>query len=119
MTATTNDQVADKLVQPTSQDRLPPDFKSRLSAALIESLVSEPSGFNGQGQAETFLRAHLERLPYYEKLGLSQEHLVILMLDLFDQIQHAFAILGLEPNALKRHVEQLRRDGLTLNRDRS
>lgn len=100
-----------------SLDRLPSDFRSTLSAALIESLSAEPSGFNGQGQAEPFLRAQLERFPYYKRLGLSQEHLLILMLDLFDQIQHAFHVLGLGPEALKRHVEQLRRDEPAPNRD--
>ncbi|MCO3378479.1 hypothetical protein FA193_12270 [Pseudomonas aeruginosa] len=49
-----------------------PDWRQDLSYALIESLMAEPCGFNGEGQAEAFLRAHLARLPYYERLGLSK-----------------------------------------------
>ena len=78
-----------------------PDWRQDLSHALIESLMAEPCGFNGEGQAEAFLRAHLARLPYYERLGLSHENLVLLMEDLFKQLQYTFSFLGIDATWLR------------------
>ncbi|HHN2365105.1 TPA: hypothetical protein ACRNY1_003023 [Pseudomonas aeruginosa] len=67
--------------QPCAQSPSP-DWLQDLSHALIESLMAEPSGFHGEAQAEAFLRAHLARLPHYERLGLSKANLVPLMQDI-------------------------------------
>ncbi|MFP7916578.1 hypothetical protein ACLHTX_30250, partial [Pseudomonas aeruginosa] len=76
--------------QPCAQSPSP-DWLQDLSHALIESLMAEPSGFHGEAQAEAFLRAHLARLPHYERLGLSKANLVPLMQDIFRQLQHTFS----------------------------
>lgn len=68
-----------------------PDWRQDLSYALIESLMAEP-----EEQAKAFLKAHLERLPYYERFGLSHENLVLLMEDLFKQLQYTFSFLGID-----------------------
>ncbi|MFK1242339.1 hypothetical protein ACIUWX_17005 [Pseudomonas aeruginosa] len=86
--------------QPCAQSPSP-DWLQDLSHALIESLMAEPSGFNGEAQAEAFLRAHLARLPHYERLGLSKANLVPLMQDIFRQLQHTFSFLGIDATWLR------------------
>ncbi|MFO5973057.1 hypothetical protein, partial [Pseudomonas aeruginosa] len=73
-----------------------PDWRQDLSYALIESLMAEP-----EEQAKAFLKAHLERLPYYERFGLSHENLVLLMEDLFKQLQYTFSFLGIDATWLR------------------
>ncbi|MEN1329188.1 hypothetical protein, partial [Pseudomonas aeruginosa] len=63
--------------------------------------MAEPSGFHGEAQAEAFLRAHLARLPHYERLGLSKANLVPLMQDIFRQLQHTFSFLGIDATWLR------------------
>lgn len=86
--------------QPCAQSPSP-DWLQDLSHALIESLMAEPSGFNGEAQAEAFLRAHLARFPHYERLGLSKANLVPLMQDIFRQLQHTFSFLGIDATWLR------------------
>ncbi|WP_336194611.1 hypothetical protein [Pseudomonas aeruginosa] len=73
-----------------------PDWRQDLSYALIESLMAKP-----EEQAKAFLKAHLERLPYYERFGLSYENLVLLMEDLFKQLQYTFSFLGIDATWLR------------------
>lgn len=82
-----------------------PDWRQDLSYALIESLMAEP-----EEQAKAFLKAHLERLPYYERFGLSHENLVLLMEDLFKQLQYTFSFLGIDAAWLRQYQIERRVD---------
>jgi len=79
---------------------------------LIEALVSEPCGRNPiEGQAWPWVQAHMaHRSSFYHRLGLSENHQVILLVDLFLHIRNALATLNIDREFLKRRQAQLSLD---------